>query len=549
MEKILTKQRKICNWPPDAFAFAGYLLHTTGAYRKAVNNEWWGKVEPEHPQGVLRLGIKWRASASMGKPAPAMIQSRWNTVLKAHSLPISLIVKDCTEQPSRNLIRALFDLVAAADEACKGMGLPFDDIPEEGVEYSLYAKAENLLIRSTLNRGEASSLCENVDSEVVCVLPKMHTPQVGLTFRSLTHHLALCPRDEVVPVWNPTPGAFTSQRNAELNLLVVPYPYKIDKAQFVALKTGTQCGRHKLAHEFRQFAFDVKPHDGWLEKDLPQILEAARKRAPENRIDGVIFPELSLRGRGELISAYKQIASISPSAFLVAGVAEASRNGEKATHFNTAQFVVPILPGRISIYRQEKHHRWRLDKRQIKDYGIHAQLASGVSWWEQMNVAERELNFVALKQRLTCCVLVCEDLARQEPASRVVRAVAPTLLISLLMDGPQLRGRWPGRYVAVLGEDPGLAVLTLTSAGMVQLSNDNQKKRPKRSVVALWRDAEDSHEIPLARGAQAVLLSVQPVPRTEYSADGREDAKAGALVLKKEDIRQIKIKIVNHQKK
>jgi hypothetical protein len=40
------------------------------------------------------------------------------------------------------------------------------------------------------------------------------------------------------------------------------------------------------------------------------------------------------------------------------------------------------------------------------------------------------------------------------------------LLIALLMDGPQLKSRWSGRYAGVLAEDPGSSVLTLTSLGM-----------------------------------------------------------------------------------
>jgi hypothetical protein len=55
------------------------------------------------------------------------------------------------------------------------------------------------------------------------------------------------------------------------------------------------------------------------------------------------------------------------------------------------------------------------------------------------------LNFVTLNQ-ITWSVLVCEDLARKDPAADLIRAVGPNLLIALLMDGPQLKSRWPGRW-------------------------------------------------------------------------------------------------------
>ena len=60
--------------------------------------------------------------------------------------------------------------------------------------------------------------------------------------------------------------------------------------------------------------------------------------------------------------------------------------------------------------------------------------------------------------------------AEPEPAAELIRAVGPNLLIALLMDGPQLSNRWPARYAAVLAEDPGTSVLTLTSLGMAERS-------------------------------------------------------------------------------
>jgi len=50
-------------------------------------------------------------------------------------------------------------------------------------------------------------------------------------------------------------------------------------------------------------------------------------------------------------------------------------------------------------------------------------------------------------------VLICEDLARLDPVNDLVRAVGPNLVMSLLMDGPQLTTRWPARYATVLADD------------------------------------------------------------------------------------------------
>ena len=58
----------------------------------------------------------------------------------------------------------------------------------------------------------------------------------------------------------------------------------------------------------------------------------------------------------------------------------------------------------------------------------------------------------------------------------------------------------------MLADDPGSAVLTLTSFGMVQRSRPGG--RDPSTVVALWKDPERGfREIPLESGAQAVLLT------------------------------------------
>ena len=62
------------------------------------------------------------------------------------------------------------------------------------------------------------------------------------------------------------------------------------------------------------------------------------------------------------------------------------------------------------------------------------------------------------------------------------------MLIALLMDGPQLSSRWPGQYTGILADDPGTSVLTITSIGMVNLSNATQKSPSACRVIGLWRE-------------------------------------------------------------
>jgi len=116
--------------------------------------------------------------------------------------------------------------------------------------------------------------------------------------------------------------------------------------------------------------------------------------------------------------------------------------------------------------------------------------------------------------------LVCEDLAQIDDVAEVIRSVGPTVVVTPLLDGPQVTSRWAARYASVLADDPGSAVLTLTSFGMAQRCRPNG--RDASSVVALWKDpVRGSREIPLEAGAQGVLLTVCGDRTTRSSADGR----------------------------
>ena len=103
---------------------------------------------------------------------------------------------------------------------------------------------------------------------------------------------------------------------------------------------------------------------------------------------------------------------------------------------------------------------------------------------------------------------------------RFIRAVGPTVVFAPLLDGPQLNSRWAARYASVLADDPGSAVLTLTSYGMAQRSRPHGCD--SSPVVALWKDpVRGLREIRLESGAQGVLLTLCGSRTTRRSADGR----------------------------
>jgi hypothetical protein len=126
--------------------------------------------------------------------------------------------------------------------------------------------------------------------------------------------------------------------------------------------------------------------------------------------------------------------------------------------------------GQWTHIQQSKHHRWSLDDAQISQYHLAGALHPHIRWWEAIEVPRRSVQFVELGGRITLTSLICEDLAQTDEVAGVIRVVGPTMVVTPLLDGPQLSSRWGARYAGVLADDPGSAVLTLTSLGMAQRS-------------------------------------------------------------------------------
>ena len=59
-----------------------------------------------------------------------------------------------------------------------------------------------------------------------------------------------------------------------------------------------------------------------------------------------------------------------------------------------------------------------------------------------MEVPARSLQFVSVGEEITIVSLVCEDLAETDQLADVIRSVGPTVVFTVLLDGPQLASRW-----------------------------------------------------------------------------------------------------------
>jgi hypothetical protein len=155
-----------------------------------------------------------------------------------------------------------------------------------------------------------------------------------------------------------------------------------------------------------------------------------------------------------------------------------------------------------------------------------------------MAVPRRTVQVVELDEGVTLVSLICEDLARLDEVADLLRAIGPTLVVTTLLDGPQLASRWTARYASVLADDPGSAVVTLTSFGFVQRSLP--PGRPPSRVVSLWKDpVRGLREIPLDVDADAALIHIEVGRTTRRSADGRPPV-ANTANVSAEGVRQIR---------
>lgn len=523
--QMVVGDRRCPSWPPDAFALSAYLLDVSGGYLRLLRN--WPPRKEDAGAACLDVMPRWwhRRLRGIGRDwrrlcvdnlYPQEVAQWWSIVADrmARSLPITDVRRD------DELCCALLHIAIAADEASSGAGLVGGSrgANDQFFHHSLLRLApRRQLVYGTAGPDPrvGSTLCtdEEIDRMLLRVLPKLHTPQAGMTLRSISHHLALWRASDVVPNWfsAPLPIGDKVETPHRLNLLLLPWPDEVHPTYFEPSK-----GTTRLADGNRLFTYHT--HDPEASKRLIDRLDAAFEEARRycEPIHGVILPELALDEKGLQVVSQRVLEE---GSFLVAGVGQQAIGGRPGT--NRVSFVSQIQKQTpINVY-QKKHHRWRIDDSQILQYQLGGQLDPEEVWWEHIEIDDRALVFVSMERWITLCALVCEDLARQDPVSQLVRSVGPNLVITLLMDGPQLPARWPERYATVLAEDPGCSVLTLTSLGMCQASQPPGVERSRS--IALWKDAtrRSPVAIELPKGKRAVVLNLARHQRHESTADGR----------------------------
>lgn len=430
---------------------------------------------------------------------------------------------------------ALMSLHAIADEACSGWGLrtPKTVVLKYTREQTL-SKAQEFAEKLLVTYGTLSTI-NNTRGRV---LPKRHTPHIGITLRSLSANLAF--HNSSIDVnWrvkfnsknsfidkfskpNHDNDYLKAQRSNDhdMSILLFPWPFEISAKDFTTVHNPNINLENKKLGFFTYRPAEKELNRSNLIKNLEDAIASAKKESPE--IDLIILPECSL-GNDELVVFENVLKSAKISSYIVGKREETEESDfvENIVSFNMASKKNNEYHyDHSQKIEQNKHHRWKLDEAQIIKYNLGGVLSPNRNWWEGINIKKRKVNFINIGEEITLCPLICEDLARQDPIADLIRTVGPSLVVTILMDGPQKKERWSAKYASVLSEDPGCTVITLTSLGMIKRNIKYQDKQS--SSIAIISDCKGKAiEIDLEEGSKGILVNLCLRPEFDSLADGR----------------------------
>ena len=502
---------ELLDWPADIFALTDIILGRTEVYRFVLSPphgvDWPPRRIPGGSKAGEEAGRQWSLWIENRETAfPDLLAEEWQAFREG----IGMSLEDLAAGRDWRMCEGLMTLHAIADEACAGLGASLDGTGQKGCIYRAHGR--ELLART-------GSLAR-IHTRFLRVLPKLRTPPAGTAWRSFSRYA--CVLDGRVDArWHKVPvrRVGTDARARHANLLLLPWPLRVRESDFRTLE-GSVRRPEKEPFGFFEFVPAEK-----LDLDLvSRLIVAARDEV--DSVDVVMLPESAV-DESE-IDELEAVLDRHGVVNLVTGVRRSQQPGHPGNwvHVGVSPRLEKGAALRSSVgeqwfhVRQNKHHRWSLDENQIYQYHLGGSLHPNIRWWEAMEVPRRAVQFGELGDGITLVFLVCEDLAQIDNVAEIVRSVGPTAIFTPVLDGPQLSSRWAARYASVFADDPGSAVITLTSYGMVQRSRPHG--RDPFPVIGLWKDpVRGLREIPFEPGAQGVLLTVCGDRATRRSADGR----------------------------
>lgn len=562
-------------FPYDVFAFCAHLIQVTGLMgyfepnpeaealfgMTSPKDGTTPRVEPlkvvlskEQREQCKAASIEWRDNGSPGHYPISL----WKVIHNASDYVIRIkdyqrvhyeaMKGDPTgpKRPAPVWWNAVFELLIIADEACDGIGHFYSgkdaDNPTAFEELASIRIRKSRATEEVVKRGDydmvraryqVSTLASAADRAVVCVQPKGRVAEVGCTLRNLSRNLSITgPVGAVRCSWQQLAGAPRGKTGESLDILLVPLPHELSALSFrpdTGSEDASRWGNFTVSQDWANNP-DACERVRQMVKDL---IKEAKKDV--STINAVIFPEYALTFDlfSKLMSDVYEATNGSIE-FMISGSSDNCED-EHCNCVLTALWEDKLADmagedheNRIRLVSQKKHHRWRLDKSQISTYGLASSLRLNVQWWEQHSIEQRELNFFQFRKDAVFASLICEDLARNDPCHEILRSVAPNLVFSLLMDGPQLANRWPARYASTLADDPGCTVLTFTSYGLIGRSNENSSYPASHSVGLLRDSSGVTKEINLPPGKTGILLTLGSETTKDFTIDGRRTRNASS---------------------
>lgn len=526
-------------FPSDLFAVTGYLIEQGGAYHwliaarspDTVPLDSLG-ITPDIRRHLNEVGLEW----ATGKAAvPDDVKKLWKRLLEFEDEPICNFTNGQMHNAKKppEWLEIAYKLFAISDAAAVDVGYRepvghnwndkwFVQVVNQSLVDS-YSDANKEHFR--LSDQRASITSQAVDDDVVCVQPKAKTSQIGCSLRNLSHNLSLLPaRGRINACWMPPPVPILKEEKADLKILLVPFPFSVNNSAF----------RVRLEEEETDSAWGwFELNQEWMnagsEKIVKFIDSLIKESESSDRINGIVFPELSLN-----YNAYEKIIEhISENyqsiEFVVAGVSE-NCIGEKGNFVLSTHFFDKAGNRLMATTSRPKHHRWAIEGSQVKAYGLEDAFPKNLSensiWWEKIRIPPRQIHFHPMRSGSVYSVMICEDLARTDPVHDPLKSVGPNLVFALLFDGPQLERRWSSRQAMSLSEDPGCSVLTLTSRALIERWNiDRDEGDPDAEhswAVATWKDKKGRAKIiECPPGNHAVRISIRGHNCSEATMDGR----------------------------
>lgn len=530
-------------WPPNMFALISIILQRTGAYKLCLTKNdgiwddplWQDNVQNDaltwlDLSNQIIIGGKQKIKKSDIKGTKLLFNNIELIAEQWDKIELDNLRLLNTNNDIGNFISSLIAIYAISDYSCRGLGLIGENIKENNKAFKLLNFIANLLLN---NYGSLATIPKFHG----IVLPKMRTPQSGLTIRSLSHYLTFH-ITEVEVIWRTFP--WLNNHKQSLNVLAIPYPFKIKESNFNIIEDKY--------HSVRYFKGMIDETDEKINNKIDFLVDKIKEHLKNNsEIDILVLPETALNKKSyyqllnKLESSFSSIGNNEKSKLfqlpiVICGVLdpieEEYENKNKSFSFHNEVRIATYFGNKWYEIKQRKHHRWKLDRNQVLQYNLEGKFITDKDWFEHSSISQRRLTILSPNSWLALTSLICEDLARQEPVSEIIRGIGPTLLVALLSDGPQLTHRWSARYASILADDPGTAVLSLTSLGMIKrsqktepTSNNNTETNKKKSyTVGLWKDMIRGYkELNLTENNSALLFTISASFIEEFTIDGRTD--------------------------